>query len=60
MEILSKDENDPKAREIFHEAARTLEMANPDDLQSLGETMFKGECYKSFIKAYKDWIKIGI
>jgi len=40
LEILSKDEKDAKGREIFHEAARTLEMANPDDLQSLGETMF--------------------
>ena len=42
LEILTKDETDPKAREIFHEASRTLEMANPDDLTSLGETMFKG------------------
>jgi hypothetical protein len=41
LEILTKDETDPKAREIFHEASRTLEMANPDDLTSLGETMFK-------------------
>jgi len=41
LEILTKEETDPKAREIFHEASRTLEMANPDDLQSLGETMFK-------------------
>ena len=42
LEILGKDEADPKAREIFHEASRTLEMANPDDLQALGETMFQG------------------
>ena len=42
LEILSKDETDPKAREIFHEASRTLEMASPDDLQALGETMFQG------------------
>merc|ERR1712020_122192 len=41
LEILSKDETDPKAREIFHEAARTLEMANPEDLTALGETMFQ-------------------
>merc|ERR1712241_565244 len=41
LEILTKDETDPKAREIFHEASRTLEMANPDDLTALGETMFK-------------------
>jgi len=41
LEILSKDETDPKAREIFHEASRTLEMASPDDLQALGETMFQ-------------------
>merc|ERR1711936_1087771 len=41
LEILGKDEADPKAREIFHEASRTLEMANPDDLQALGETMFQ-------------------
>jgi len=41
LEILTKDETDPKAREIFHEASRTLEMANPEDLASLGETMFK-------------------
>ena len=42
LEILSKDEVDPKAREIFHEASRTLEMTSPDDLQTLGETMFQG------------------
>ena len=55
MEILTKEETDPKAREIFHEASRTLEMANPDDLQSLGETMFKGLCqYKTF-EANKDF-----
>ena len=42
LEILSKDEADPKAREIFHEASRTLEMTSPDDLQTLGETMFQG------------------
>lgn len=41
LEILSKDETDPKAREIFHEASRTLEMASPDDLKTLGETMFE-------------------
>jgi len=41
LEILVKDETDPKAREIFHEASRTLEMASPDDLQTLGETMFQ-------------------
>lgn len=40
LEILGKDEADPKAREIFHEASRTLEMSNPADLQTLGETMF--------------------
>lgn len=40
LEILGKDEKDPKAREIFHEASRTLEMANPDDLRDVGETMF--------------------
>jgi len=42
LEILSKEETDPKAREIFHEASRTLEMTSPDDLQTLGETMFQG------------------
>ena len=42
LEVLSKEETDAKAREIFHEASRTLEMANPEDLQSLGETMFQG------------------
>jgi len=41
LEVLSKEETDAKAREIFHEASRTLEMANPEDLQSLGETMFQ-------------------
>ena len=43
MEILAKDDADPKAREIFHEASRTLEMANPNDLKALGETMFQGK-----------------
>lgn len=41
LQILEKDENDPKAREIFHEACRTLEMANPADLQALGDSMFE-------------------
>jgi len=41
LEILAKDDADPKAREIFHEASRTLEMANPNDLKALGETMFQ-------------------
>merc|ERR1712018_637161 len=41
LQILEKDENDPKAREIFHEASRTLEMANPADLQALGDSMFE-------------------
>ena len=54
LEILTKEETDPKAREIFHEASRTLEMANPDDLQSLGETMFKGLCYHIIFESYKD------
>jgi len=40
LEILAKDDADPKAREIFHEASRTLEMANPNDLIALGESMF--------------------
>lgn len=46
LQILAKDESDSKAREIFHEAGRTLEMASADDLQTLGETMFEGmhEC----------------
>ena len=43
LQILEKDENDPKAREIFHEACRTLEMANPADLQALGDSMFEGK-----------------
>ena len=43
LEILAKDDADPKAREIFHEASRTLEMANPNDLKALGETMFQGK-----------------
>ena len=54
MEILTKEETDPKAREIFHEASRTLEMANPDDLQSLGETMFKGLCHYIIFETNKD------
>merc|ERR1712126_649510 len=41
LEILTKEETDPKAREIFHEASRTLEMANPDDLQSLARQCLK-------------------
>ena len=51
---MTKEETDPKAREIFHEASRTLEMANPDDLQSLGETMFKGLCHYKTFEANKD------
>ena len=42
LQALEKDDKDSKAREIFHEAARTLEMANPDDLQTLGDSMFAG------------------
>ena len=48
MQALAKDKDDLKAREIFHEAGRTLEMASADDLQTLGETMFDGK-YHFFI-----------
>ena len=48
LQALSKDKDDLKAREIFHEAGRTLEMASAEDLQTLGETMFDGT-YHFFI-----------
>ena len=51
---MTKEETDPKAREIFHEASRTLEMANPDDLQSLGETMFKGLYHYTIFETNKN------
>ena len=38
---LTKDKDDKKGRELFVEASRTLEIMNMEELQTLGDTMFK-------------------
>jgi len=38
---LTKDKDDKKARELFVEASRTLEIMSMDELETLADTMFK-------------------
>ncbi len=40
MAALDKDKENKKIKELFIEAAKTLEMVNMDELHTLAETMF--------------------